>query len=178
MALINEQRPRLWRKCLSREERERAVVDVDGTVAPTTGECKEGMGLSYNGVWGYHPLVVSLANTCELLHLVNRPGNRPSHDGAVEWMDRAAALVRRAFRRVCLRGDTDVSLTAHFDRWTDGGVEFAFGMDACAPCVERAEGLAEKAWKLLKRPRQAPPFGGGARASRERQGADRRGERV
>jgi hypothetical protein len=33
---------------------------------------------------GYHPLVVSLANTGEVLSIVNRPGNRPSHEGAAE----------------------------------------------------------------------------------------------
>lgn len=26
---------------------------ADRTIAPTTGECKDGMGLSYNGVGGY-----------------------------------------------------------------------------------------------------------------------------
>jgi hypothetical protein len=164
MEVINEIQPRLWRKRLSSEERERALVDVDGTVAPTTGECKEGMGLSYNGVWGYHPLVVSLANTRELITLVNRPGNRPSHDGAAAWLDRAAALARQAFTRVCFRGDTDFSLTIHFDCWTDSGTEFAFGMDAMKALVKRAEALPEKQWKLLKRP--AKPRHSGA--TRER----------
>jgi hypothetical protein len=65
MEAINEVRVRLWRERLSEEERREAILDVDGTLAPTTGECKRGMGLSYNGVWGYHPLIVSLANTRE-----------------------------------------------------------------------------------------------------------------
>jgi hypothetical protein len=30
--------------------------------------------LSYEGQWGYHPLVVSLTNTLAPLYLVNRPG--------------------------------------------------------------------------------------------------------
>ena len=56
---------------------ERATIDLDGTLVVTTGECKQGMDISYKGTWGYHPLVVSLAETGEVLRLVNRPGNRP-----------------------------------------------------------------------------------------------------
>ena len=61
---------------------QQAIIDADGTIAPTTGECKQGMDISYDGQWGYHPLLISLANTGEPLYLVNRAGNRPSHEEA------------------------------------------------------------------------------------------------
>jgi hypothetical protein len=130
-----------------------AILEADGTLAPTTGECKEGMGIAYNGVWGYHPLVVTLANTGEPLRLVNRSGNRPSHEGAAERFDQAIGLCREAgFERILLRGDTDFSSTRHLDRWDQAGVRFLFGMDAMPKLEELAAGLEKRAWKRLERP--------------------------
>jgi len=133
---------------------ERAVVDVDGTLVETTGQCKQGMDIAYNGVWGYHPLVVSLANTREVLRIVNRSGNRPSHEGAAAALDQAlATCFRGGFRQVLLRGDTDFSQTQHLDRWDDDPrIRFIFGYNAMANVVDMAEQLPEKAWKKLTRP--------------------------
>jgi len=156
MEAINSIRPRLWKKRLPRSQRKEAIIDVDGTHAPTLGECKEGIGLSYDGKWGYHPLLVSLANTMEPLYLVNRPGNCVSHEGAVPWIDRAIGLTRQSFDRVCLRGDTDFALTAHFDRWSEEGVGFAFGIDAMPNLVKIAEGLDKKLWRVLRRREKEP----------------------
>jgi Transposase DDE domain group 1 len=131
-----------------------ATVDIDGTLVGTDAECKEGVDIAYDGTWGYHPLVVTLANTAEPLFLVNRSGNRPSHEGAHAYIDRAIALCRRAgFRRIALRGDTDFSQTAHLDRWgAIEGVRFLFGMGANEALVARAEGLPADAYSFLERP--------------------------
>src|SRR6266403_5305948 len=56
---------------------------------------------------GYAPLIVTLANTREVLYLVNRPGNAVSHEGCVPWIDRAIELVRPRAGEITLRGDTD-----------------------------------------------------------------------
>ena len=151
MEAINGVRLKIWRRRLGAEERAEAIIDIDGTIAQTTGECKGGMDISYKGVWGYHPLIVSLANTQEPLYMVNRPGNSTSHDGAAQWIGRAVALVGQAFGRVYLRGDTDFSLTANFDGWTADGVGFAFGVDAMPNLVKIAEGLDEGSWGVLER---------------------------
>ena len=156
MEAINSIRPKLWKKRLRGTEREEAIIDADGTHALTCGECKEGIGLSYDGDWCYHPLLISLANTAEPLYLVNRSGNCVSHDGAVTWIDRAIVLVRQSFKRVCLRGDTDFALTAHFDRWNAEGVSFAFGMDAMPNLVKIAESLDDKRWSVLRRREKQP----------------------
>jgi Transposase DDE domain group 1 len=133
---------------------ELAILDMDGTLVGTTGSCKRGMDIAYQGTWGYHPLIVSLANTREVLSILNRSGNRPSHEGAAAEVDRCLAVCfRGGFRRVLLRGDTDFSQTEHLDRWNaDSRVRFLFGFDCHANLVDIAEQLPALAWKKLQRP--------------------------
>lgn len=148
---INEARLRVWRQ-QPREFFEEAVIDVDGTLVSTKGECKEGADFNFKGEWGYHVLVVSLANTQEPLFLENRPGNRPSSEGAAARLDQARELCRRAgFRWVTFRGDTDFSQTQHLDRWDDDCVRFIFGFDAKPELIERADALPKSAWTPLAR---------------------------
>ena len=165
MEAINSVRPKLW------DTRGRdllgpvAYLDIDGTIAPTTGSRKQGMDISYKGIWGYAPLIVSLANTKEVLYLVNRSGNAPSHQGAAEWIDKAIDLVSPHAPRVCLRGDTDFSLTAHFDAWAQR-VDFVFGMDNSTALRSRAEALDESSWARLERPAAYQNATGQVRARR------------
>jgi len=133
-----------------------ARIDMDGVLVPTTGECKVGMDIAYDGTWGYHAFVLSLANTGEVLSVLNRPGNRPSHEGAAAEVDRALRVCLQAgFRRVLLRGDTDFSQSKHLDRWTaDARVQFLFGLDCTAARHMLADDLPANAWQPLVRPPQ------------------------
>ena len=133
---------------------EQAILDMDGFLVETTGQCKQGMDIAYDGTWGYHALVLSLANTGEVLSVINRSGNRPSQEGAAAQVDRVLPVCfRGGFRRVLLRGDTDFSQTEHLDRWdADPRVRFIFGFDANATLKGLAEDLPAKAWRKLERP--------------------------
>ena len=152
MDTLNEARLRVWEQQPDAFFDE-AFIDADGTLAPTDGWCKQGVDIAYNGVWGYHPLVVSLANTCEPLFLANRSGNRPSHEHADGYLDRAIALCRRGgFKKITLRGDTDFTQTRHLDRWDEDGVRFVFGIDAMANLKGLAEDLPADSYGVLERP--------------------------
>jgi hypothetical protein len=149
---IDEARLKVW----SRQEPkffECATIDMDGHQVETDGECKAGTDIAYDGTWGYHPLLISLANTREVLSILNRSGNRPSHEGAAAHCDRAIALCRRGgFRRIVLRGDTDFSQTERLDGWDAEKVTFYFGYNAFPALKDLAENLPPGAWKKLTRP--------------------------
>jgi hypothetical protein len=150
--VFDQTRIKVWRQQPS-EFFDEAVLDVDGTLVATGAGCKQGIDIAYDGTWGYHPLIISLANTGEVLSIVNRPGNRPSHEGAAEQLDLAILLCRQAgFRRVYLRGDTDFTQTQQLDAWDAEGVTFLFGIDAMPNLKALAEDLPASAWSESQRP--------------------------
>jgi hypothetical protein len=152
MDVFDETRLTVWQRQPA-EFFEEALIDMDGTLVETGAEKMQGIDIAYNGIWGYHPLVVSLANTGEILSIVNRSGNRPSHEGAAAEADKAIDLCRRAgFRRIRLRGDTDFTQAKHLDRWDDEEVTFVFGNDARIPLQIQADDLPAERWRKLRRP--------------------------
>ncbi|MEM9369317.1 MAG: IS1380 family transposase, partial [Planctomycetota bacterium] len=155
---INRSRQTVWRQ---QEDSffDCATIEADGTMVETYGEKKEGIGMNYKGQWGYHPLVISLAQTQEVLYLANRSGNRPSHEGSSLYFDLAIKQCREAgFRKIVLRGDTDFSSTEHLDRWDGEGVKFVLGYDANRKLTGIAGELPEKAWKTLQRKGEPTPL--------------------
>lgn len=145
-------RASVWRS-QPQADRKLARIDVDGTIVETDARCKERMDVSYNGRWGFMPLLVTLANSQEILYVYNRPANRPSHDGAAVWLDKAAswAIEQAGFERVRFRGDTDFSQTAYLDGWHSKGYEFVFGLDAQPALIKRAQNISDAEWKLFER---------------------------
>jgi hypothetical protein len=150
--VFNDTRVKVWKQQPADFFRE-AILDADGTMVETTGQCKEGMDINYKSQWGYHPLLLSLANTGEPLYVVNRSGSRPSHEQAATYFDKAITVCRRAgFKSVRLRGDTDFSQTGYLDGWHADGATFVFGLRAAENLYEYVENLPRNAWQELVRP--------------------------
>ena len=176
MIAINESRLRVWAQ-QPQEFLDEAIIDADGTITQTDAECKQGVDIAYNGLWGYHVLLVSLANTAEPLFLLNRSGNRPSQERAGEYLDKAVALCNRAgFRKILLRGDTRIAENRDLDAWDDqilprrgtaiaetkdldpwddaGNIRFIFGYPAYDVLKAKADELPAEAYSFLERPPQ------------------------
>jgi hypothetical protein len=174
MNALNESRLRVWAQQPD-AFRDQAILDADGTIVETDAECKQGVDISYDRRWGYHALLISLANTAEPLFLLNRSGNRPSQERAGEYLNKAVALCLRArFRKILLRGDTRIAENKDLDAWDDRvlprdgttiaetedldawddaeNIRFIFGYAAYDVLKARADELPEEAYSFLERP--------------------------
>ncbi len=129
-----------------------ATIDMDATIVETDGECKGGMDISYKNIWGYHPLLFTLAETGEVLRLTNRGGNSQSGHNAFKDADRIIALCKEAdFKRIMLRGDTAFTQTDHLDRWDEDNVEFVFGIAKHKNLMAKIDEIADDQWKPVPR---------------------------
>ena len=131
MDTINEVRLGVWR--LQPDAFfDRAIIDGDGTMAPTTGECKQGMDISYNGQWGYHPLVVSLANTgSRFTWSTGVETARPTKGRLSDTTGRSSYVDERAsVRSYC--GETRTSARPH--TWTRGTPKPCGSLLVLPPC--------------------------------------------
>ncbi|WP_186767404.1 IS1380 family transposase [Blastopirellula retiformator] len=157
MQAINRVRQTVWKQ-QDEDFFDCATIEADGTIVETAAEKKEGIGISYKGKWGYHPLVVTLAETQELLYIHNRPGNQVSEQDSAFFYDLAIEQFKKAgFRKIVLRGDTAFSSTEQLDRWDESGVKFVLGYSAHPNLCKIADSLPKNAWKRLNRSSAAAP---------------------
>jgi len=144
--VIDRAREKVWRQMPNSGKRV-ATVDMDSTIKPVYGECKQGADFSYTGKWSYHPLLLTLAETRELLRTLNRSGNTASADGAAAALKEVLPMIQRHFGKVYVRGDSAFYQKAIIAECVRRHVGFALVMDSYANLIEMAENLPESAWE-------------------------------
>jgi len=146
---IDEVRIKVWRK-MPRSERRSITLDMDSSFKKVYGVCKQGAEFSYQKQWSYHPLLFTLAETAEPLRLVNRPGNRPSAEGAAELLGLCLKMLTENFDEVFLRGDSKFSERAILRQAVEHHALFAIVQQMDLPIWGAAFHLPEAAWKPLR----------------------------
>jgi hypothetical protein len=132
---------------MPRSRKKVGTVDLDSTIKEVYGQCKQGADFSYNGKWSYHPFLATLAETNEPLRTINRPGNRPSAEGAAQVLHEVLPMVGRHFDKVFVRGDSKFYQRAIIAECERYGASFAFVMDGYAVLQKKADSLPPSAWK-------------------------------
>ena len=80
--ITDEMHREVWRMRYGRKKQAQVILDIDSHIHHVYGDQKQGTDFTHKGKLGYHPLVISLADTQECLRLINRPGNVTSAEGA------------------------------------------------------------------------------------------------
>jgi hypothetical protein len=146
-----------WKK-LKRRKRRWASLDLDSRICAVYGQQKAGADFGYDGTFGYHPEMLSVAETGEWLDVVNRPCNETSGEKAVYLLRRNLPHVQETFQNVCVRGDTKFGRGDVLLECDRHGAHVCLGWAATPKLVGIAEDLGQKDWAVLQR-KTAPGSG-------------------
>lgn len=172
--VIDRAQEKVWKRRYGKQKAARAIVDLDSCVRPVYGDQKEGTDFTYQGSFGYHPLVISLAGTLECLRLINRPGNTASADGSESHLRALFPMLGRRFKQVIVRGDSAFAKQAIFDACEEAGHGFAMVSPQQRNFASLFEALPGEAWKRYRQ-RERDPH---PQAQRRQRGPHRRRERA
>ena len=171
--VIDQAQEKVWKRRYGKRKAERAIVDLDSCVRPVYGDQKEGTDFTYQGSFGYHPLVISLAGTLECLRLINRSGNEASAEGSETHLRELFPMLGRRFKQVIVRGDSAFATQAIFDVCDEAGHFFAVVSPQQPNFASLFEALPGEQWKPYrprkeKSERQGKPRKRGPNRRRER----------
>ena len=78
---------------------------MDSTLYEVYGNCKENSSYSYKNIFGFHPLLLHIHNTGELLDIVFRPGSDFTSTGAKEMLEENILRLKLHFDEITLLAD-------------------------------------------------------------------------
>ena len=146
---IDDMQAEVWRRSGIRKQ-SLGIVDIDSHVHHVYGNQKEGADFTHKGGFGFHPLVLTLSGTQEVLRVENRSGNVCSAEGAVERMSEVSELLNRRFRKVLWRGDSAFCSQDILDFCEEEGQYFAFVSKSNLLFEKLADARPKHAWKPFR----------------------------
>lgn len=155
-AAIDEAQQRAWKRRYGTRKCAHGIVDLDSHVRHVYGHQKEGADFTYKGGFGYHPLVISLAETQECLRLVNRSGNMTSAEGAAQELAGLVPLLGSRFEKVLVRGDSAFARQDIFDVCDANGLHFAMVSGTQQNFAALAEAIGERCWRRFQGTEESP----------------------
>jgi len=139
---------------------------VDSHIEACMANQKEEADFSYTGKWSFHPLLLTLANSSEILAVRNRPGNATSADGVEDLLEQHLPRVEREFEKLLVRGDSAFDQASIRATCARHGARFALVGRERKAWTALAQAIPEEEWALWLPPsrrrdetrRNAPGF--------------------
>ena len=109
--VIERFRQLLWKaqekflKKLAKRQHRRLLLSIDSSVYEVYGNCKESSSMSYKGIFGYHPILLHIHDTGELLDIILRGGNSYTAAGVKDLLERNIERLKEHFKEIILLGD-------------------------------------------------------------------------
>jgi hypothetical protein len=92
-------------KQLSKRLNRKIVISLDSSIYEVHGNCKEKASMSYKNIFGYHPLLLHIHNTGELLDIIFRSGSSFTSIGADDLLRYNIKRLEPFFDEIILLGD-------------------------------------------------------------------------
>lgn len=128
------------------------TIDVDSTVTEVYGKDKEGAGFGHGGVFGYHPLVATRAESGEVVAARLRKGG--SQQGNVGFVAETIERVRRAGAKgpLSLRADAGFYSYDMFGTLRNLGVDFSITTPLYTNVITAISNIEEDRWHPIRYP--------------------------
>ena len=135
----------IWRmqekylKKLSKRFHRKITVSMDSTLYEVYGNCKEKSSKSYKGIFGYHPLLIHIHDTGELLDVVLRPGRDFTSTEAAAVLETNLRRLKPYFDEITLLADSGFYEKAIVDvcEKEDLKIKFIITCELNAPIKQR-----------------------------------------
>jgi hypothetical protein len=92
-------------KKLSKRFDRKIMISLDSTIYEVYGNCKENSSQSYKHIFGYHPLLLHIHNTGELLDIIFRGGSEFTSTGADKMLEQNILRLKPYFDEIILLAD-------------------------------------------------------------------------
>lgn len=143
---------RAWQAGAGPEGDEPVMVDVDSTICEVHGHQKQGAAYGYTRVLGYHPLIATLADGGDVIHVRMRKGSANTARGAERFVREVIGRLRRAgvTGKVILRADAGFWSADVIDACRDHEVDFSITVRRTKTVREAIEAIDDDAWTTLE----------------------------
>lgn len=104
-AIIHKMQVKYLKK-LSRRYGRQITVSMDSSLYEVYSNCKENSSQSFKNIFGFHPLLLHIHNTGELLDIILRPGADFTSKGAAKVLEETISRLKPYFDRIILLADS------------------------------------------------------------------------